>query len=84
MNGSDLVAWRKRYGYSQEALMAELGVRSRQTISSWENSGKDVPRIVELALVALEQVPDCRRISGKRTNAQEKRAYFQKRGAMHD
>ena len=76
MQGPDLLAWRKRNGFSQEELMKELGVRSRQTISSWENSEKDVPRLVELALNALEKDPSCRRRAGKKASAKEKRDYF--------
>lgn len=79
MRGSDLVSWRKQHSYSQESLMRELDIGSRQTISNWENSGTDIPRLVELAVIALEQVPSCRRIGGSKTTAQEKRAYFKTR-----
>ncbi len=74
MRGSELVKWRKQHGYSQKALMDEFAVGSRQTISNWENS-EDVPRLVELALIALEHVPSSRWIGGRRTTAKEKHAY---------
>lgn len=76
MRGHDLVAWRKRNGYSQEDLMMELDVKSRQTISSWENSNRDIPRLVELALNALEGLPHFRRLAGKKASKKEKRDYF--------
>jgi len=66
MLGADLVSWRTRNGYRQEDLMRELDVKSRQTISSWERPEHVVPRLVELALIALEHAPSCRRIAGKK------------------
>ena len=62
MQGVDLKAWRKRYEYSQDTLMKELGIQSRQTISTWENGDKELPRILELALMALENIPESRNI----------------------
>ena len=75
MRGADLTALRKAIGYSQEQLMTELGVKSRQTISSWEHSER-IPRTVELALIALREVPSCRRSGGKRVSKREARDYF--------
>jgi transcriptional regulator with XRE-family HTH domain len=66
MRGSEMVALRKRLGYNQRELMIELDVKSRQTISAYENSLDKVPRLVELALVALESKPECRIRSGKK------------------
>ena len=80
MRGSELVAWRKRLGYSQIDLMRELEVRSRQTISSWENSER-IPRIVELAIVSLERDEQLRRYAGKAASAKEVRHYFHERKA---
>ena len=65
MRGTDLKGWRKRNGYTQEALMRELQLRSRQTLVGWEQSEK-VSRTVELALQALERLPDTRTIAGLR------------------
>jgi DNA-binding XRE family transcriptional regulator len=65
MRGIDLKEWRQRNRYTQEALMHELGVRSRQTMISWERSDK-LPRIVELAIQALERSPDLRTVAGER------------------
>ncbi len=73
MTGEELVAWRLRNGYTQEALMKELGVKSRQTISSWEKPGRRVERTVELALNALERDPTLRMIAGKKASAREAR-----------
>ena len=63
MSGDELRTWRQRRGWNQTDLMKELEVASRQTISTWELSAR-VPRIVELAIVALDQVEACRKISG--------------------
>jgi len=71
MQGIDLKNWRKKAGLSQVDLMRELGVSSRQTISNWENS-EHVPRLVELAVTALDQVEECRRIGGYQTQLTEK------------
>ena len=84
MRGRDLVEWRKHNGFSQEELIQELGVRSRQTISSWERPEKEVPRLVELALRALELDPSFRQregktfrqTEGKKATAKEKRDFY--------
>jgi DNA-binding XRE family transcriptional regulator len=75
MTGADLTAWRKTNGYTQELLMKELEVKSRQTISSWEHSDR-IPRMVELALRALEYIPEYRQIGGKKATSKEAKAYF--------
>jgi len=43
--------------------MTELEVASRQTINTWE-SAEELPRMVELAVTALDQVPAVRKRSG--------------------
>lgn len=63
MTGSELKEWRKRNGLSQSDLTKELGISSRQTISTWENS-ESVPRVIELAVCALDQVESCRILGG--------------------
>jgi DNA-binding XRE family transcriptional regulator len=70
MIGTELKVWRKRYGMTQEMLRVELDV-SRQTIVVWEASDKPLPRLTELALIALENVPDCRTTTGHRYTAAE-------------
>jgi transcriptional regulator with XRE-family HTH domain len=74
LTGPELVEWRRRNGFSQADLMAELDIASRQTISSWERA-PEVPRMVELAVIALEVHPDCRRRAGRKASAEEKRAF---------
>ena len=64
MTGDEMKAWRGRNNYTQDMLMRELEVKSRQTISSWENAEK-VPRLVELALAALERDQLKRNIHGR-------------------
>lgn len=76
MIGNELAAWRKRNGYvSQAALQEELGVKSRGTISAWENSDEPLPRTLALALAALERLPELRRVAGSRTSAAEAAAF---------
>jgi DNA-binding XRE family transcriptional regulator len=70
MLGIELRAWRKRHGMTQEILRVELDV-SRQTIVVWEQMEKPLPRVTELALIALEKVPDCRTTTGHRFTAAE-------------
>ncbi|MEH2489411.1 helix-turn-helix transcriptional regulator [Bradyrhizobium sp. AZCC 2230] len=70
MLGTELRAWRKRHGMTQETLRVELGV-SRQTIVVWEQMETPLPRLTELALVALDQVPECRTATGHRYTAAE-------------
>ena len=85
MKGTDLREWRKRHGYSQDALMAELGVRSRQTISTWENAdGAELPRMLELALIALEKFPDSRNFKGKRANTAQSKKMTQAPGFLRE
>ena len=68
MTGAELKAWRKRNRMTQDALRIELNV-SRQTIVAWESSEKPLPRVTELALIAIEQVPGCRIVDGYRQTA---------------
>jgi transcriptional regulator with XRE-family HTH domain len=63
MTGAELKRWRENNGWKQADLMIELEVASRQTISTWEST-QEVPRMVELAIVALDQVEACRNRSG--------------------
>jgi transcriptional regulator with XRE-family HTH domain len=63
MTGADLKAWRDQIGWTQGDLMTELEVKSRQTVSTWESAVK-IPRVVELAIVALDQIEACRKRSG--------------------
>jgi transcriptional regulator with XRE-family HTH domain len=65
MLGSDLKHWREARGWTQSDLMKELDVSSRQTVTSWESSIQ-LPRLVELAIVALDQVEACNRRTGHR------------------
>lgn len=67
MTGAEMKAWRKRNRFTQDTLCDELDV-SRQTIMVWEKAAK-VPRSIELALIALEQVPGCRVVDGERQSA---------------
>jgi transcriptional regulator with XRE-family HTH domain len=74
MTGGELLAWRRRNDFTQRDLMAELAIGSRQTVSSWENAS-EVPRIVELAVKALELDPGLRQRAGRKASAAEKRAF---------
>lgn len=63
MSGADLKTWRQTVGWTQSQLMDELDISSRQTIVNWEKSDW-VPRIVELAVIAVDQVEACRATGG--------------------
>ena len=58
LTGRDLKAWRKTNNYTHEQLLSLLGIKSRQTIINWEQSEEVLPRILRLALMALEYLPD--------------------------
>lgn len=73
MRGPDLKNWRKKHGFSQEELKLELGISSRQTISTWENTEKKISRLLELALIALERFPECRNRGGKKATVEERK-----------
>jgi transcriptional regulator with XRE-family HTH domain len=60
MNGAELRAWRKGRGWTQTDLMNELQVTARQTVVRWEKS-EQIPRMVELSIIALDQVEGCNR-----------------------
>lgn len=63
MTGKDLKEWRKKNGYrTQESLRRELEV-TRDTISRWECSEEPLPKQLQLALLALAELPEiCRDI----------------------
>ena len=72
MVGTDLPDWRKRNRFTQDTLREALGVKSRQTIITWEKSEAPIPRTVELALLALEHLPEmARKVDGHRFTAAE-------------
>ena len=58
MTGAELKAWRVERGLSQAALAALLGIprqqRRSQQLYRYESGKLPVPRVVELALRALE------------------------------
>jgi DNA-binding XRE family transcriptional regulator len=63
MLGTELPEWRRRNRFTQDTLRMALGVKSRQTIITWEKSTERLPRLVELALLALERFPDERKVT---------------------
>jgi DNA-binding XRE family transcriptional regulator len=63
MLGTELPEWRRRNRFTQDTLRMALGVKSRQTIITWEKSTDPLPRLVELALLALERFPDERKVT---------------------
>jgi DNA-binding XRE family transcriptional regulator len=63
MRGIELPQWRKANGFTQDTLRIALGIRSRQTIITWEKSTEPLPRLVELALMALENFPEERNVT---------------------
>ena len=73
MNGTELRDWRKRNNMTQDMLRMALDIGSRQTIITWEKSEERLPRTVELALLALEHLPECKLVAGRRLSASEAR-----------
>jgi hypothetical protein len=71
MLGTELPGWRKRNRFTQNTLRMALGLGSRQTIITWEKSNEKLPRMVELALLALEHLPDQRGSDGYAFSAAE-------------
>jgi DNA-binding transcriptional regulator YiaG len=55
MNPDDLIAWRRRNGYTQIKLAEALGVHP-MTVSKWERNvhRKEIPTFLHLALRCLE------------------------------
>ena len=47
MLGTELPEWRRRNRFTQDTLRMALGVKSRQTIITWEKSTDPLPRLVE-------------------------------------
>src|SRR5262245_33601113 len=64
MHGSELRRRREALGYTQIALAQEWGLKSRQTLAAWEKSPK-VSRLVEHALLSLENFPEIRSVAGE-------------------
>jgi transcriptional regulator with XRE-family HTH domain len=73
MIGTELADWRKRNRFTQDGLRMALGMGSRQTIISWEKSTEPLPRMVQLALMALQNFPESRSVDGARYTASEYR-----------
>lgn len=71
MNGADLKVWRRERSLTQIGLALELDV-TRQTVIAWENSVEPLPRVLQLALSALDQ---SRTVAGKRMSAAEVKAF---------
>lgn len=63
MTGEELKVWRKANGWTQAGLMEELEITSRQTITTWEKADR-IPRVVELAITAIDQIEVCRKQAG--------------------
>ncbi|QQO15188.1 hypothetical protein JJB99_03080 [Bradyrhizobium diazoefficiens] len=63
MLGTELPQWRAKNRFTQDTLRMALGVKSRQTIITWEKSTEPLPRLVELALLALENFPEERKVT---------------------
>jgi DNA-binding XRE family transcriptional regulator len=81
--GCELREWRRRNRYTQEMLRMALNIGSRQTIVSWEQSEQPLSVLVELALLALEHLPEkCSLVAGRRLTASEYRR-ARKQNSMH-
>ena len=58
MSGDQFKSWRESHGLTREQLSLLLEIKSRQTIHNWEHYDVKLPRVVRLALMALEYMPD--------------------------
>ena len=67
MLGTELPQWRAKNRFTQDTLRIALGIRSRQTIITWEKSTEPLPRLVQLALFALENFPEERKVTALAT-----------------
>jgi DNA-binding XRE family transcriptional regulator len=67
MLGTELRQWRATNCFTQDTLRIALGIRSRQTIITWEKSADPLPRLVQLALMALENFPEERNVTALAT-----------------
>ena len=74
-NGKELRKRRKRLGYTQETFIRELGIKSRQTLITWEKSEAELPRMVQLAVIALEKLPECQKVAGQKPTAHQRKAF---------
>lgn len=73
MNGTELKAWRKRKAWTQEQLGLALGV-TRQTVIVWERSDHPLLRMLPLALLALDNLPEkCESVAGQKYSSSEYR-----------
>ena len=61
---TDLDEFCQRRGYSNDTLAQELGV-SRATIFNWKKDLQHLPRMVSLALYALDMEPSLRKLTPK-------------------
>ncbi|WP_428987836.1 helix-turn-helix transcriptional regulator [Methylocapsa aurea] len=74
----DIREWRRRNKYTQDALALALGV-SRQTVVGWEKSEYPPSTLIQLALLALENLPEkCSLVAGSRLSSSEQRHARQK------
>lgn len=69
MRGEQLKAWRESQGKSQKELAQELDV-SRHSIIKWERE-IDVPKLVELAICALDHASPMRLVAGRASSPEE-------------
>ncbi len=77
MNGEGLRGWRAQHGYSQLGLAREFGI-DRQTILNREKSTDEIPRLWELALIALKDENN-KKIGGDPRPAGRQRKIISKR-----
>lgn len=69
MKGEELKVWRESQGKSQKDLAEELDV-SRHSIIKWEQE-TDVPKLVELAICALDHASPMRLLAGRASSPEE-------------
>lgn len=69
MKGEELKQWREAQGQSQKELAERLDV-SRHSIIKWEHE-RQIPKIVELAVSALDKDSSAPLMAGRPSTAEE-------------
>lgn len=69
MKGKELKMWREGQGKSQKELADDLGV-SRHSVIKWEQES-EIPRLVELAVSALDKDAPVRLVAGRASSPEE-------------
>ncbi len=62
---TDFRAWRRRLDIKSQAAAAELIGRSRRQIAAYEAGESEIPRVVKLAMIAVEYLSEMFRVKAE-------------------